>query len=517
MKKLSVLLLWVSLVGAQSLPRQYAEHFNKLDRFGASNLISNSEAPDWLESNVPLLECPDKDIEEIYYFRWWTYRKHIRKTPADLIVTEFLPHVPWAGKYNSISCAAGHHIYEGRWLRNPEYLDDYSRFWFRGGGEPRRYSFWAADAIYARYLATGQKAVPVNLLEDLIGNYRQWEKSNLDSNGLFWQVDDRDGMEISIGGSGYRPTINSYMAADAVAIAKIARLAGRLDLAREYEERASRTRTLLNARLWDEQASFYKTIPRGRDRVVGVREEIGFVPWYFNLPPAGREAAWKQITDPRGFHAPFGPTTAERRHPRFRFAHQHECLWNGPSWPFATTQTLVAMANLLNNYKQDAVGKKDYFDLLKTYTRSHRLKQADGSSVPWIDEDLDPDTGEWIARRILHDRNDPNKDRGHDYNHSGYTDLIITGLAGLRPRADETIEVNPLLPEGTWDYFRISRIPYHGRMLTIQYDRSGGHYGKGAGLRVSSDGMLLASSPGLAGVTGTLPPARATGTGGGRP
>ena len=30
---------------------------------------------------------------------------------------------------------------------DPRYLDDYAVFWFRKGGEPRRYSFWAADAM----------------------------------------------------------------------------------------------------------------------------------------------------------------------------------------------------------------------------------------------------------------------------------------------------------------------------------------------------------------------------------
>ena len=34
-------------------------------------------------------------------------------------------------------------------------------------------------------------------------------------NGLFYQIDDRDGMEFSAGGSGARPTINSYMYGDA--------------------------------------------------------------------------------------------------------------------------------------------------------------------------------------------------------------------------------------------------------------------------------------------------------------
>jgi hypothetical protein len=74
-------------------------------------------------------------------------------------------------------------------------------------------------------------------------------------------------------------------------------------------------------------------------RLVDVRELHGFTPWYFHLPErgAGYEVAWKQLMDPEGFRAPFGPTTAEQRHPRFTISYTgHECQWNGPSWPFAT-------------------------------------------------------------------------------------------------------------------------------------------------------------------------------------
>ena len=166
------------------------------------------------------------DIEEIYYFRWWTFRKHIKQTPDGFVITEFLPPVPWAGKYNTISCAAGHHLREGRWLNDPRYLDDYSVFWFRKGGDPRRYSFWAADAIWSRYLVTGDDRLAKELLPDLVANYEAWEKTRRDPNGLFWQVDGQDGMEVSISGAlhpkceGYRATINSYMYGDACAIAQ---------------------------------------------------------------------------------------------------------------------------------------------------------------------------------------------------------------------------------------------------------------------------------------------------------
>ena len=85
----------------------------------------------WVLENAPLFECPDPDLQQIYYFRWHVYHEHLKQTPAGWVVTEFLPDVPWAGKYNTISCAAGHHIYEGRWLRDRRYMEDYCRFWFR--------------------------------------------------------------------------------------------------------------------------------------------------------------------------------------------------------------------------------------------------------------------------------------------------------------------------------------------------------------------------------------------------
>jgi len=119
--------------------RNYVNTFNSKDHTHFGQAISNEDAADWMANNVPLFECPDKDIEEIYHFRWWTFRKHIKNTPDGFVITEFLPKVNWSGKHNTISCPAGHHFREGRWLRDQKYLDDYAVFWFRKGGSPRRY------------------------------------------------------------------------------------------------------------------------------------------------------------------------------------------------------------------------------------------------------------------------------------------------------------------------------------------------------------------------------------------
>jgi hypothetical protein len=514
-----------AVISAEAIRRHVAS-FNRHDHTHFGQAVSNGDAARWMEENVPRFECPDKEIGEIYHFRWWTYRKHIRETPDGFIITEFLPKVPWSGKHNTISCPAGHHFREGRWIRDPKYLNDYSVFWFRKGGNPRAYSFWAADSIHQRALALGDFTLAVDLLPDLVANHGEWEKNRLSPDGLFWQTDDRDGMEVSIGGSGRRATINSYMYGDARAIAAIARVAGRRDIEAEYTARAEKLRKLVQRKLWCPIDRFFKTLPlperemaaadgSGEASLVDVRELHGYTPWYFHLPEPGRgyESAWRQLMDAKGFMAPFGPTTAEQRHPRFTISHEgHECQWNGPGWPFATAVTLTALANVLNDYPQHEISRRDYLETLGSYAKSHHIKRDDGTVVPWIDENLNPFTGDWIARTRLKSWKDGTWDpakggveRGKDYNHSTFCDLIITGLAGLRPRADQQVEVNPLVPDDTWDYFCLDRVPYHGRLLTILYDRTGEKYGRGTGLRIFADGREIGSSRTLQRVIAPLP------------
>ena len=484
---------------------------------------------DWFLRTIPFFECPDATFQEIYYFRWEVYRKHLRHTPEGYVVTEFLPNVPWAGAYNTISAAACHHLYEGRWLRTRAYLDDYTRFWLRSDkAAPRAYSAWIADALYARFLVTGDAALPVSLLDDLVQNYTCWEQERLDPSGLFWQCDDRDGMEYQISGSGCRPTINSYLYGDAIAIARIAEMAGRNELATIYRAKAARLKALVQECLWDSQAQFFKTLPTEAaleahhrhyadqqmapsydpGKLVDVRELQGYLPWYFLLPDTGYEEAWLQLCDPQGFAAPYGPSTAERRHSFWWPAPQetqHDCLWRGSSWPFATSQTLTALANVLNTYQQPYVTAHDYFSVLQDYARTHYLRQDDGSVLPWIDESAHPDTGVWVTRETLYKRNSKEKDRGRDYNHSTFVDHIISGLLGLRPRPDAVIELRPLLPLGTWDYFCLDGVSYHDHLLTILYDRDGTRYGKGSGLHLYVDGAQVATRSDLGDLQGALP------------
>ncbi len=495
--------------------RRYVDDFNRTFKEEVVNHVPDAQAWDWMKRNIPVFTCPDRDLEQLYYYRWWTWRKHIKETPLGLIVTEFLKPVKHAAEYNALSCAFGHHVAEGRWLHDPLFIDQDIRFWLRTGenggirGNFHQFSGWAAAALYDRWLVDGRRDFLVSYLDALLLDYAAWERERLTDTGLFWQRDVSDGMESSISGGrrvkNIRPSINSYMYGNAKAIAAIASMAGKEPGASEYRDKAAHLKTLVQQRLWNKAAAFFETRLESGE-FAPVREEIGYTPWYFDLPDdrAGYDVAWKQLMDPNGFYAPYGPTTAERRHAEFQIPYQgDDCQWNGPSWPFATTITLRALANVLTRYHQNAVSREDYWQTFQIYTKSQHLKLDDGRVVPFIDEDLNPLTGEWLAR-AMKIRKKTYYGRGDHYNHSAYADLVITGLAGLRPRADDVVEIDPLVPPGKWDWFCLDRVPYHGRTLSVVWDRTGARFGRGPGLRVFAGGKEVAGSPRLARIQGRL-------------
>ena len=479
----------------------YVDAFNAADVEDVVNLIPNASAWDWMSRNVPLFECPDETIQRVYYYRWWTFRKHIKQTPAGIIVTEFIEPVRHAGTYNSISCALGHHLAEGRWIRDGRILDEYTRFWFRGGenGGPEyrfhRYSQWTAAAMLDRARVSGDTTLLVDLLPDLIADYAKWEEEKRRPDGLFWQFDVWDGMEESISGSrkhkNARPTINSYMYANAMALAEVLAMAGSkmAYFAEPTRADAAKIKTLVQEVLWDPEARFFKAQTE-EGPLSDAREAIGFIPWCFNLPDRGREDAWKQLIDEEGFWAPAGLTTAERRHPLFRSHGVGKCEWDGASWPFATSQTLNALANVLRHYDQKHVTKRHYLEAVRIYAKAHHK-----NGHPYIGEYHDEVTGEWLKG---------DNPRGRYYNHSTFADLVIGGLVGLVPRSDDTIEVHPLLPDDAWDWFCLDGVPYHGRTLTIAWDRTGQKYGRGPGLCVSVNGERVGIAPDLSPLTARL-------------
>src|SRR5436190_22722953 len=514
-----------------TLSTQHAESaiINKDQALAAQTFWDNRDF-DWFKANIAFFDCPDPDIVTTYYYRWELVTKHLTygSPTSGYSFTEFIDRPFWSGAYGAISCPAGQQIYEVRWLNDRRLAQDYARYWFRTeGAQPRRYSTWLADAVWATHLAQDDAAFAKDLLPDLIANYEDWEKTHfVPEVGLFWQVGHDDGMEYNIasrqtkatfnGAPSYRPSFNAYMWADAQAIARIAELAGDNDTSRKFGAKADALKTKMQSWLWDPKREFFlirfkndeecdpKNWPGQKIKANTLiyedgpfagsgegRELIGYVPWQFNMLDSGKfESAWKFLMDPKYFYAPFGPSFVGRNDPLFKIVDRC-CWWSGQSWPYANAQTLKAMANVLQGNEQKVITRDDYVKLLHIYAATHRK-----NGKPYIAEAAHPDTGSWDG----HD----SYNHSEHYFHSSFNDLIITGLIGLKPRADDVIEIDPIVSK-SWDYFALEDVPYHGRKLTVIWDKDGKRYGQGAGLRVLANGEELARLNVLGKISARLP------------
>jgi len=480
----------------------YVSYFNSIDTDTVKNFVTNDKAIDWLSQNIPLFECPDTTIEKIYYYRWWCIRKHLKQTPDGFVFDEFITPVGHAGKYNTVSSALGHHIYELRWLHNQQYLNDYVNFWLHVDPKtpkPHLHAFsgWLEDAIYNRYLVNGDKNFLRENIFLLDADYKQWEEEKKLPSGLFWQFDVRDAMEESISGGrkelNRRPTINSYMYGNAVALSNMARIVGVDSIRNKYKDKARELKKLVEDSLWDKSETFFKVL-HANGRLEDAREAIGFIPWYFNLPDDKMEyaSAWNQLLDEKGFTAPWGLTTAERRYPTFRtHGSGHGCEWDGAVWPFATTQALRGLANLLTNYSNHANMSADiFYNELHKYAWSHQKR-----GLPYLGEYQDEKNGEWLKG---------DNPRSSYYNHSCFADLVINDLVGLKPREDNVVEIYPLIPNNKWNWLCLDKVYYHGKMVSILWDKDGTHYKKGAGLRIYADGKQIYAGKTLSHITAKL-------------
>jgi len=482
--------------------KTYTNYFNSIDTETVKNYITNDHAYEWLADNVPLFECPDSAIEKIYYYRWWTFRKHLVKTPDGFVFTEFITNVNWAGEYNTVSSALGHQIYEGRWLRDQEYIKGYINFWLFDDpkqAKPHLHAFssWLDDAVYSFYLVNIDKAFIKQALPVLNTDYHQWENEHQLTDKMYWQFDVKDAMEESISGGrkvkNIRPTINSYMYGNANALAKMAAITGNDTLQVKYQHKTTELKKLVQDSLWDDSAKFFE-VKKPDGKFANAREELGFIPWYFNLPDDNAKYAvqWDQLTDTKGFDAPWGITTAERRHPLFRtHGTGHGCEWDGAIWPFATTQTLKALSNLLTNYtNQNNMSAKVFYDEFHKYAMSH-IKRG----VPYLGEYQDEKTGYWLKG---------DNPRSSYYNHSGFCDLVINNLIGLKPRADNVLEIFPLIPKDQWAWFCLDNVAYHGHSISIVWDKTGAKYHHGAGFFIYADGKIIYHGTELKHITTTL-------------
>jgi hypothetical protein len=491
----------------------------------------------WFDANLAYFACSDSWVERLYYHRAYVLRKNMLEPRLGRMRWPTQSEGRWRSTWypNVISYGGAHQIREARWLRDRSYWQGHVRTWAeneRPGGiypshvTPRgpsdgQYTDWITSAAWEGHLVHPDVAFLDEVVDRLAANVRGWQKTyDPDGDGLL-QVDSHwwTGMEYQPSFfyfSNYkvspdfseparpvtldRVDLTAYNYGNALAVGRIYRRLGRADRAREFEDLAARIARALIEKMWQPQKRFFYSLLAGGE-VADVKEVVGVYPFYFGMIPAGRgyESAWESILDPNQFWTKWPVASASRQCPAYSQTgwpgdgRAAGCMWNGPTWPHANAIVLTAMARTLRAARDQHVAdsplsRQHFWQLFHSFTQAQFRDQ--NPQYPWTGEFYNGDTGQW-------------KTGERDYNHSTWLDILIPDLIGLVPRDDDTIEIDPLVPETALGYFVLDGQRYHGHDLTIVWDAptpdDRDQFGDGRkGLDLYVDGKRLASSPRLA-------------------
>ncbi len=480
----------------------------------------------WFDSNTAAFVCSDPAVTKMYYHRWYNVKKNSMNPHLGALKHRAFAEGRWTSDWyaNVISYGAGHQIREARWLRDPSYSWGALQTWTENerpdgiypshitphGSEGGQYTDWITSTAWDAYLVHPDRNLLTSMADRLAKNVEGWERVYgwdhspllaVDSHwwtGMEWQPSffSFAGYHTG-GGSGTDPhdmtplrrvDLTAYNFGNAQAVARIDRVLGHPAEAARMQDLADKTRNAVLAQMWSPRDHWFHSL-RASDFAMSPTEEIiGLYPFYFELPPAGKqyESAWNAATDPFKFWTRWPLASVSRDCPAYSQTGWpvgpggSGCMWNGPSWPHANSIVMQAMANCLRHYAPSSLTRERFYDLFLSFTRA-QYRNGD-LRYPWTGEYYNGDTGAW-------------KTDQRDYNHSTWIDPLISDFIGIVPRPDNTLEVDPLLPKGAWSYYALDGQSYRGHDVTVAYDSHGGHIAPGfRGYAVYVDGKRVFSA-----------------------
>jgi hypothetical protein len=452
----------------------------------------------WFADNVPYFDASEPGFKKMWFYRWWVVRFNMNQfDTSDLRNYSF-----YEGKLgfdNVISFAVPIQLKELSYLRDPAFgldqaLNSYRNVASNGAvvdppGSPywgETYSHWIASAL-AEYHRVHPIPAPTlkALLPAMAGDVRAWMTAyDSDGDGLSQRLKPRvTGYDLDIlsfwyfSGLRYDPYADlvdlervdfaSFVYANAVAIADLARQAGDAALAEEFSGVAARIRKAVLTEMWDEKTHFFYPQRASDDKRIPVRELHGFFPFTTLLAPDEKRytAALDKLVDENEFWSRFPPVITS-------LAHYRDWTWEMDGLtrniaPHPITMGARTVIQAIKHYPDGPVKPRHFMELLRRYN------DLVYPGVNPFDPHWRPNAHEYFSKwepNQLSPRPKPS-DISHDF-HSAYCYLVVEGAVGLTPRDDEKIEIQPAALE--WDYFLLDRLRYRGHDLTIVWDRPNG-------------------------------------------
>ncbi len=494
----------------------------------------------WFDASVPYFDCSDEFVRKLYYHRAFLLRKNLLDPKLGALKHPTFSAGRWRSAWDSnvLSAAAGHQIREARWLRDPKFWRGHLQTWAEnarpdgvypgqitpaGPGDGQA-ADWITATAWDGHLVHPSREALAPLISTLAASVRGAQKAfDPDDDGLLRADSHRsvglpyqpaffaagnfklsaDLQEPAVPASLERVDRTAYQYSNAVAVAKLYRLLGQAEPAKEFEALAAKIQKAMTTTMWRPEGKFFFALNAEDRAVVDVKEIAGVAPFYVGLAPVGQgfEAAWASILDPEQFWTPWPVASASRQNPAYSQDGWPQAetpvtpgLANGPTWPHANAIVLSAMARTLRSdrtltgrAKESAspLTRERLWELFSSFTKAQFRDQD--LVQPWTGVVYNGVGGQWQTAE-------------RDDLQSTWLDVLIPDLIGLVPREDEILELDPLLPPEALGHFVLDGVRYHGHDVTVVWDRpdEADQFDDGReGLDLYLDGKRVASAQAL--------------------
>ncbi|MEI6500525.1 MAG: trehalase family glycosidase [Armatimonadota bacterium] len=463
--------------------------------------------------SVPYFSCSDPFLTRYYWYRWYGLRLSMNDPQLGFLKQPCV----FEGIGNDFRCfisySAQCHMLECAWMHDPAYAQgsllgmlenqmESGQIRGRVGLFSRQDCFyhanWGANAL--QVLAVHPDPAFAAAIYEPLSKYARYfdRERDTEGSGLYDVLNQGEtGQEYMPRYQAVDPEADKWgrlqlKGVDATvyiyelkgALAKLAAMLGKPDEAAQWQAEAKKTGDAILGHMWDAQdGMFYDCDPKTL-QPTKCKAAIGFYPFLTDLcGPEQLRALRDHLLNPREFWLPSGPpsTSADddgySSHAEWR-GKRMSCPWNGRMWPMTSSHVCEAFARAAKDF--DETLRPQAAELIRRFI--HTMFFAKDPQRPNCFEHYNPVTGEPSAYRGI-----------DDYQHSWVNDLIVKYVAGLEPRHDNLLVVDPL--DFNLQEFNLCDIPYKGHRVDITYglvapDRP-------PLLRVQVDGDLVAEREGL--------------------
>lgn len=417
----------------------------------------------WMDDNIPRLHTANADLLKVYYYRAFVIKCSIH-TPSDVLPdSDFEGECVYESPFGSwfgapVGLPVPLHIDEMKWMNKTDALLSDIGNWCRGVGCTKDYIQYTPMAIWNLYRKAGDVSIirsafdacreytlrksPDGELPQTVGSgvtgaeyqpsfYQHTDPAWDWRNDNIYNINSKYGLPVS---KLYRVDECSMYAANLRACEKMAEVLGCEDDKKLFEGLADKVTEKILSLFWNEEKQFFFDVDAATGKQCDMAYSYdGFAPMMLGL--AGKEyyGAFDKLSENGIFDGNFSVTSVDKNCPMYWFdncivgptaaskadAHEYDCSWNGPMWPYAVTMVLNSLGN---SAREDESLRDTWNRLFCGYTELH----FDGGdrSTPVICEHYRPTDGVSFSPYT-------------EYFHSEWLSLFMSYWAGINISADK--------------------------------------------------------------------------------